>query len=497
MQFSALIIVIAAVFNSVDCSKILLVFPFPSPSHYILGSSLARGLAEAGHDITMVSPFHEANPPRNSVYKDVVLTGFVEEYKSVSANMFRLENISPFIGIGVISYIGYEATRKTFEHPNFQKLINSNEQFDAVIIEMFYSDALNGLGHHFKAPLILFSTVGANSMVNQLSGNPSPLSYIPEIALKYTATMTFWQRVVNFLFAIVSKSIRNLVVLPAHNRLMMKHLPNIPDLSTINNNFSIILLNSHESTSQPVPYVPSMINIGGYHIKPPKELPKDLKEFMDNATEGVVYFSMGSNIKPSDMPDDKRYAILNALGKIKQKVLWKWDEDTLPGKPENVKLSKWFPQQDILGHPNTKLFITHGGLLSTTETIYHGVPILSFPIFCDQKANAARAQINGFGFTLPFSEITEEKLSDILAKLLNDKRYQDNAKRRSKLMHDRPVKPLDLATYWIEYVTRHKGAAHLRWSSMTVSLMLRRVWGCEDQDSGLFVPEQNLNNLSG
>lgn len=73
-------------------------------------------------------------------------------------------------------------------------------------------------------------------------------------------------------------------------------------------------------------------------------------------------------------------------------------------------------------HPNTKLFITHGGMLSTTETIYHGVPILTFPIFGDQKANAARAEMNGFGLTLPFSEITEKKLTQALDDLLNKKK---------------------------------------------------------------------------
>lgn len=33
-------------------------------------------------------------------------------------------------------------------------------------------------------------------------------------------------------------------------------------------------------------------------------------------------------------------------------------------------------------------------------------------------------------------------------------------------MQDRPVKPLDLAMYWIEYVIRHGGAPHLRTASL-------------------------------
>lgn len=32
----------------------------------------------------------------------------------------------------------------------------------------------------------------------------------------------------------------------------------------------------------------------------------------------------------------------------------------------------------------------------------------------------------------------------------------------SKLMHDQPMKPIDSAVYWIEYVIRHQGAPHFR-----------------------------------
>lgn len=38
----------------------------------------------------------------------------------------------------------------------------------------------------------------------------------------------------------------------------------------------------------------------------------------------------------------------------------------------------------------------------------------------------------------------------------------ENAKRRAKIMQDRPVAPIDLAVYWVNYVIRHGGAPHLQ-----------------------------------
>ncbi|KAJ8954687.1 hypothetical protein NQ318_011379 [Aromia moschata] len=65
------------------CARILGVFPFAARSHYILGNALMRGLAEAGHDVTMISPHEEKNPPQNGSYRDVVLTGFVEDFNDL------------------------------------------------------------------------------------------------------------------------------------------------------------------------------------------------------------------------------------------------------------------------------------------------------------------------------------------------------------------------------------------------------------------------------
>jgi glucuronosyltransferase len=58
---------------------------------------------------------------------------------------------------------------------------------------------------------------------------------------------------------------------------------------------------------------------------------------------------MGSNVKSSEMPGGTIDALIEAFSKVKQRVLWKWETDTLPGNSTNVKLGKWFPQADILG----------------------------------------------------------------------------------------------------------------------------------------------------
>jgi hypothetical protein len=458
------LVLVLLVINGVQSAKILGVFPMSARSHYILGSSLMRELAERGHDVTVVSPFGEENPPKKGSYRDVILTGFVEEHdrKVKELNIFKKEKMNFLLLAPLMAKIMTDMTEQTLNHTNVQKLINSNEQFDVVIVEEFMNHAHKAFASHFNGNLVALSTLGENSWINDLVGNPTPLSYIPDVVLGYSSNMTFMQRLWNALTYFYRQMINQIYVLPRHNQLIKDYFPNGPDIQDVLYNASIMLINSHQSTNQPVPYVPSMVDIGGFHIKPPKKLPQDLQEFLDNAKEGVVYFSLGSNMKSSLLPPEKRQAFLDSFSKLKQQVLWKWEEDTLPGKPTNVRLGKWLPQQDILAHPNVKLFVTHAGLLSTIETIYHGVPILTTPLGGDQNMNAQQMANEGFGLVVNFPDISEETLTEKLTELLNNPKYLLNAKKRSEFFHDRLVAPLDTAVYWVEYVIRHGGAPHLR-----------------------------------
>ncbi len=74
-----------------------------------------------------------------------------------------------------------------------------------------------------------------------------------------------------------------------------------------------------------------------------------------------------------------------------------------------------------LAHPNIKIFITHGGLLSTQEAAYHGTPLIGFPLFADQDMNMKQAEKAGFAVTLEINEFTEEKLESTINRILTEK----------------------------------------------------------------------------
>jgi glucuronosyltransferase len=153
------------------------------------------------------------------------------------------------------------------------------------------------------------------------------------------------------------------------------------------------------------------------------------------------------------------------------KVLWKYENETLPNNPGNIKISPWIPQRDILAHPNVKVFITHGGLLGTTEAVVEGVPVLGLPIFGDQKMNMAKAVTRGYGLQIYFDDISEEKIDEALKELLENPIYSQRAKEISQRFNDRPMTPQQSVVYWTEYAVRHHGAAHLKAAAADLSFI--------------------------
>lgn len=115
----------------------------------------------------------------------------------------------------------------------------------------------------------------------------------------------------------------------------------------------------------------------------------------------------------------------------------------------------------FLGHSNIKLFINSGTYDSLLQTVYHAVPSLMIPTSFDQLKNAFQAKKDGYAL-IANDNFNEDSLYILIKELLENTKYAENARSRSTLFHDRPLKPLETAVYWIEYIIRHNGADHLK-----------------------------------
>lgn len=128
----------------------------------------------------------------------------------------------------------------------------------------------------------------------------------------------------------------------------------------------------------------------------------------------------------------------------------------------NTLIVDWMPQKDLLGHPQTKVFVAHGGTNGVQEAIYHGVPVLGIPLFFDQYDNLLRLQERGAGKIIELGNVNGRSFEQGLKEVLHQDKYRENMQRLSRLHRDQPMAPMDKAIFWVEYVMRHKGAPHLR-----------------------------------
>lgn len=175
--------------------------------------------------------------------------------------------------------------------------------------------------------------------------------------------MTLFERVHNTVVSLTDWAIRRFVHIPNQMEVAEKHfghLGKLPSIDELVTNVSVILINMHRFFLPPRPSMPGIVYFGGAHIEQSKPLPADLQTFIDEANDGVIFFSFGPYVKSSEMPPERLQVFLDAFGQIKQRVLWEYDDESIENVPSNVLVRNKLPQTDILSHPNVVLFISNG-----------------------------------------------------------------------------------------------------------------------------------------
>ncbi|XP_065770108.1 UDP-glucuronosyltransferase 2A2 isoform X1 [Muntiacus reevesi] len=289
---------------------------------------------------------------------------------------------------------------------------------------------------------------------------PAPVSYVPAALSELTDQMTFGERLKNTL----SYPLQDYIFQSywgEWNSYYSKVLGRPTTLCETMGKAEIWLIRTYWDFEFPRPYLPNFEFVGGLHCKPAKPLPKEMEEFVQSSGEdGIVVFSLGSMVK--NLTEEKANRIASALAQIPQKVLWRYKGKKPATLGANTRLYDWIPQNDLLGHPKAKAFITHGGTNGIYEAIYHGVPMVGVPMFADQPDNIAHMKAKGAAVEVNINTMTSADLLNALRTVINEPSYKENAMRLKRIHHDQPVKPLDRAVFWIEFVMRHKGAKHLR-----------------------------------
>ncbi|BET02823.1 glucuronosyltransferase [Nesidiocoris tenuis] len=442
-------------------AKILAFLPIPWRSHHFVYRSLIGGLAARGHQIDFYTPLPIENGPPN--LNQIQVKDRLDDASEVIDDE-EFMNADPYRGLQIVYDIHMHILKKMFtEEQVYTELINSDKKYDLVITEYpLASEFSVYLSHKFKAINVAVMGYLDHPWTNEIAGLPDNPSYMISYQAKTNDRMSFSERLFNTytLVSMIALCYWETMTRQqefADTFLKYEGWEGRPKLTEAISDVDLILVNTHLSMGYAYPKAPHVKEIGGIHITTtPEPMSKELEKFMDEATHGVIYFSLGSVVDASEMlKDGKAQIMINVFKRLKHRVVWK----TQPGLPEvnerNILTSHWLPQQAILAHKNTKLFITHGGLQSMVETIAYGVPTVGMPVFFDQFKDVKLMTTVGMGLQLNYNNITEDSVYWTINEVLTNPRYKQNAKKRQTLFKDRPLKPVDEAVFWIEYVLRH------------------------------------------
>ncbi|XP_038207503.1 UDP-glucosyltransferase 2-like [Zerene cesonia] len=463
-----------------EALRFLVFVPVYTKSHSILGHALVDHLLASGHEVVHITSHPKRKPVpylREINVLDISMK-IISKYRT--DDVLNIKNIvskgsNPLFFITVV----HEMHKQVFEDPEIIEFFSDpNQKFDGVIVEWLFSNFVAGIAPLFKCPLIWLATTQAHWQVLDLVDEiPNP-AFSADIFSSNIPPFSSWQRLEE-LWAIVKRSIEfRYFITPVEKeifdsslrKLAKKRGLTMPSYEEAIYNGSLLLINSHPSISQPYRLPQNAKYVAGFHIDANvKPLPLDLQHLMDKAKYGVIYFSMGSHTPSVYMSDYMKNSLVIMFSKLRETVIWKFEGD-MQNIPDNVHLVKWAPQQSILAHPNLKLFITHGGQLSTTEAIHFGVPVIGIPTLGDQYINMRTVTQKGFGVTVNLAENMVTDLYKAIKEVSANPTYKRKAKELSKIYHDRPLSPKSEILFWIEHVVKTKGALHLRSPALQVPL---------------------------
>ncbi|KAJ8257263.1 hypothetical protein GJAV_G00183710 [Gymnothorax javanicus] len=459
----------------------VLVYPVDG-SHWLNMQVLVKALHSQGHQVTVLrsstswyvtkdSPHYTSITVEQEIAQNIEREDLMAEFLLRSLELRKQQGsllgfLKFFSNLFQIMHennqVVAHVARTMFKDKALMKRLQE-ARFDLVLTDPTFPTGVL-LAHYLELPLVLNVRWIYNGDGHYAIA-PSPLSYVPVLFSENSDKMDFWQRVSSILYHGIRLYLYHFVVNPPYQAVCEEFFPPGVDTYSLIQGADLWLMRLDFVFEFPRPTMPNVVYMGGFQCSPAQPLPPELEDFVQSSGEhGVVLMSLGTLL--SDLDPQKSEVIASAFARLPQKVLWRHLGTRPSTLGNNTLLLDWLPQNDLLGHPKTRLFVTHAGTNGLYEAIYHGVPVLGLPLIFDQMDNMVRVEARGVGLALDVLSLEVDSLTQALRDILDEQKpYRENMRRLSQLHRDRPLEPLDRAIFWIEFVMRHGGAAHLRTDS--------------------------------
>ncbi|XP_060236835.1 UDP-glucuronosyltransferase 2B31-like isoform X2 [Meriones unguiculatus] len=435
-----LLLQLSVFFESGNSGKVL-VWPMEF-SHWLNLKTILDELVKKGHEVTVLIPSVSLSYKAENT-SAIEFEIYPVSYSTADLEKLFLESINKYLyELPKQSFWGYfpmllELTLAESEYSEslckdvvFNKELMTKLQkssFDVVLADPFLPCG-ELLAEILKTPLVYSLRFFFGSTYERYSGGlPLPPSYVPVALSELTDRMTFMERVKNVIYMIYFDFWFQTFCEKRWNQIYSEVLGRPTTLTETMGKADIWLIRTYWDLEFPHPVLPNFDFVGGLHCRPAKPLPKEIEDFVESSGEhGVVVFSLGSMV--TNLTAETANMMAAGLAQIPQKVLWRFEGKKPDTLGSNTRLYKWIPQNDLL----------------------------------DQYDNVVHMKAKGAAVRLDFLTMSSTDLLNALKTVTNDPSYKQNAMRLSRIHHDQPVKPLDRAVFWVEYVMRHKGAKHLR-----------------------------------
>ncbi|XP_042307313.1 LOW QUALITY PROTEIN: UDP-glucuronosyltransferase 3A1-like [Sceloporus undulatus] len=450
----------------------VLTLAFMGGSHYLLMDEISNILHKRGHEVRMLlQEGVRLTPGRHYEHSDTYQVtkwsaseNVIDEYNKWFHN-FTKDCLKGRTTVhSYLDLMGHLASQCHFVLNESRTLSSlKQEKFHLAVI-----DAFNPCSFLVAEKLGLpFVAVYPGTFVNApQAGIPSPLSYVPLAQSLLSDRMDFWERLKNCLMSLFAPKIKNQIY-DKFDNVIREHFPATPRpaLPELYLKAELWIYDTDFSIEFVRPLLPSTVYIGGLLAKPAKPLPQEFEDFIESTGEaGFIIVTLGSMLSSIPFPQLLK-EINKSFAQLPQGVIWRYQVSHWPKEinlAPNVKIAEWLPQNDLLGHPKVRLFVTHGGLNSLMESVYHGVPVVGIPLFGDQHDNMIRVEARNMGLSVSIDQLEANSFGSTMKQVIGDQRYKAAAEGLSTILRSHPFPPEQRLAGWIEHVLKVGSGTHLQ-----------------------------------